>query len=321
MRLGHDQRIQAAVVSLALALATNAAPRVAAAAGPPPESDAKAAADADAEATVGLSRVLVLPVRLDGELPPGTDNEVRSVLRANLVEATIELLPDEPPPLATDCDTACRQDAAKARDADYLVQSEISGDEDEFNVTVTLFDGATGEVILPFTDACSICGFVEVRDMVRLRTLDARAEIVRRRRAAVAAAAMPPAPECPVPEPVVEVVEVPKSCPAVAPAPPRSPWISVGWGLVGAGVATAAGGAVIIGLDEREAGCQDDPRGGECIPLRYTTIVPGAATIGVGVATALGGVLAVVLGRRAQRRKAEASVAIGPKGASVSFRF
>jgi hypothetical protein len=101
---------------------------------------------------------------------------------------------------------------------------------------------------------------------------------------------------------------------------PRSPLVPAGWALGGAGAAATIGGVVLLALHRRSAGCLDNPRGGDCVPLRYTTAIPGAAVLGVGVAAVVGGVVMVVLGRRAEREQA-AAVAVRPYGAGLRVRF
>jgi hypothetical protein len=147
---------------------------------------------------------------------------------------------------------------------------------------------------------------VEVRDMARLVTLDARTELRRRRRVAA------------TPEPVVTTTIEPVAPPPVI---PRSPLVPAGWAVGGAGSAATIGGVVLLALHQRSAGCLDNPRGGECVPVRYTTAIPGAVVLGVGVAAVVGGVVMVVLGRRAERRKADAAVAVRPHGLGLRVRF
>ncbi|MCX4247319.1 hypothetical protein OEB96_42285 [Paraliomyxa miuraensis] len=256
------------------------------------------------QAATGRAKILVLPTILSGELPPDTAIELATLVSDNLVDDGIEVVPAEG--TTPGCDEACRQAAAGAAGADFLVQAQVTGDEDEFNVTVTVFAGDTGQALAPFADECSICGFVEVRDMVRLRALDARAEVLRRRKEATAAV-----------QPPVEPVVVASSD---RPSAPRSRLIPAGWGLLGAGAAATVGGAVLLGLHHQSAGCLENPRGGDCVPVRYTTVIPGAAVLGTGVLAVAGGVIMVVLGRRAERRAAAGQrVAVRPHGLGLRF--
>lgn len=252
--------------------------------------------------TAAAARVLVLPALVSGGLPPDTGAEMRTIVADELVADGITVLPEGAS--SAQCDAACRSAAATASGADFVAQAEVVGDEDEFTVTVTLY-GVDGQPLAPFVGECSICGLVEVRDMARLATLDARTEVLRRRRAATAS------------EPVVEG----SIAPAVPPVIPRSPLVPAGWGLVGAGSAATIGGVVLLSLHHRSAGCLDNPRGGECVPVRYTTAIPGAVVLGVGVAAVVGGVVMVVLGRRAERRQAERAVAVRPHGLGLRVRF
>lgn len=263
------------------------------AAAPATGGDAEAAAPA---------RVLVLPALVSGGLPPDTGAEIRTIVVEELVADGITVLPADASP--AQCDDACRSAAARAAGADFVAQAQVVGDEDEFTVTVTLY-GADGRALAPFVDECSICGLVEVRDMARLATLDARTEVMRRRR------------DDATPAPVVSAPIETVARPVIA----RSPLVPAGWGLVGAGSAATIGGVVLLALHQRSAGCLDNPRGGECVPVRYTTAIPGAVVLGVGVAAVVGGVVMVVLGRKAERRKGEGAVAVRPEGFGLRVRF
>ncbi|MEM7157845.1 MAG: hypothetical protein AAF799_33705 [Myxococcota bacterium] len=245
--------------------------------------------------------VVVLPVRLSGELPPGTDAEVRGLLETNLAQEGLELT-DADAGVAAECDAACRSATAGRLSAAFLVQADVVGSEDEYSVTVTLFDGTTGQPLAPFEAECSICGFVEVRDMVRLRAMDARAEIVRRAREMETTTEVKPPPP---------VTDEPR---------PRSPLLSAGWALVGAGAGATLGGVVLMSMHKQSAGCATNPRGGECVPLRYTTLPAGAALLGAGVAVTVAGVIMVLRGRRKSARP-PSQARVRSHGAGLALRF
>lgn len=290
-------------VVTSVALAMGAEPRVAMA-------EARVAAvepaSATEDATSTATKVLVLPVELSGELPPDTATEVGTLVTDNLVDDGIEVLAADGSVPATGCDDACRRAAAERAGADFLVQARVEGGDDEYAVTVTLFAGDTGRALAPFGDECSICGFVEVRDMARLRALDARAEVLRRRREATIAS-----------EPAGEVEAAPVVDRQLA---PRSKLVPAGFGLLGAGSAATVGGVVLLVLHQRSAGCLENPRGGDCVPLRYTTAPAGAALLGTGAAVLVGGVIMVVLGRRADKRAlAGQRTAVRPHGLGLRF--
>lgn len=270
---------------------------------PPPSASPPAAADTPAaDEPAAPVRVLVLPAIVSGGLPPATGAEVRTLVADELATEGITVLPADASP--AQCDAACRSAAARAAGADFVVQVEVVGDEDEFTVTVTLH-GPDGQALAPFGSECSICGLVEVRDMTRLAALDTRTEVMRRRRASTAPAPVVQGPIEPAPRPVI----------------PRSPLVPAGWGLVGSGAAATIGGVVLLALHQRSAGCLANPRGGECVPVRYTTAIPGAVVLGVGVVAAVSGVVMVVLGRRAERRQVERAVVVRPHGAGLQLRF
>jgi hypothetical protein len=271
---------------------------------PPPPSASPPAVEGvpAADEPAAPARVLVLPAIVSGGLPPATGAEVRTLVADELATEGITVLPaDTSPP---QCDAACRSAAARAAGANFVVQAQVVGDEDEFTVTVTLH-GPDGQALAPFGSECSICGLVEVRDMTRLAALDTRTEVLRRRRASTAPAPVVQGPIEPVPRPVI----------------PRSPLVPAGWGLVGSGAAATIGGVVLLALHHRSAGCLANPRGGECVPVRYTTAIPGAVVLGVGVVAAVSGVVMVVLGRRAEQRQVERAVVVRPHGAGLRLRF
>lgn len=263
------------------------------------------------EVDEGRSVVGVLPVRVKGELPPSAAEEMRSIIFDNLSADDVAILDSS----AVDAelgegevceDTQCRVRLAGAIGADYLVAGRIEGNEDEFSVKIVLVDGATGEEVAPFVEECTICGFVEVRDMVRMRALDARAEVIRRAEIAVARPEVDPA--------------TTKDDPVDDRPAPRSKLIPTGWALIGAGAAAVVGGVVLLALHRRDAGCLDNPRGGDCVPLRYTTAAPGGGVLGAGVLAAGGGVVMLVLGRRAEQRS-RSQVSVGPRGVAWRLRF
>ncbi len=241
------------------------------------------------------ARVLVLPVQLQGELPPSTAAELRTVIADNLVDDGLEVVTEGDD--ACD-DDACRQKAAQSAGARWLVGTTVVADEDEFTVTVTVFSGSSGESKVPFENACSICGLVEVRDMTRLEAIDARAEILREESAMAAVTPVAPEPTT-----------------TVAPPPPPIKMIPAGWALIGAGAASTIGGVVLLALHKQSAGCLDNPRGGECVPLRFTTAPAGAGVLGAGVLALTSGVVMVVLGRRKRAQRLAAS----PGGLTIRF--
>ena len=263
------------------------------------ESEARAHAMVE-PAEEGDARVLVLPVRVQGELPPDTAEQVRSIVADNLADEGVEVVVEGDGACE---DASCRSQAAAAAGVAFVADAEVQGDEDEFKVTVTVYSADTGEPLAPFEDACQICGFVEVRDMARLRALDARAEIAWLQSEVTA---VEPGPV----EPTPVVVDRPA---------PRSKLVPAGWGLVGAGAAATLGGAVLLGLHKQSAGCLDNPRGGDCVPLRYTTAVPGGVLLGAGVAVLVGGVVMVVLGRKKDRQAQEQRVSVSPGGLRLRF--
>jgi hypothetical protein len=180
----------------------------------------------------------------------------------------------------------------------------------DYAIKVEVYEVGKAEVVATFEDACTICSEADLGRIVRERALDAREALMR--------AVDPPAVVEPVP------TDVP---PPVVTAPTKtetkvvkaSKLTLAGWGLVGAGAAGTIGGVVLLALQGSEAGCPADPRGGQCIPLVYRTIVPGAALATVGVAMLGTGIALVVVGKRKDDRAAK-NVAIVPTGTGLTVR-
>lgn len=119
------------------------------------------------------------------------------------------------------------------------------------------------------------------------------------------------------------LVELPRAA-APAPVPPRRRWVEpLGWSGVGLGVGAAAGGVVLVALDQRpiRGDCQgaNVDAEGDC-KWRYDTLAGGVVLTVLGVAAIAVG--AAIVGRerqRARRGQARASAWVDPAGLAVRF--
>lgn len=119
----------------------------------------------------------------------------------------------------------------------------------------------------------------------------------------------------------VALVELPRVAP---PAKPPRRWLEpLGWSSIALGVGAAAGGVVLVALDERpiRGDCQgvNVDAEGDC-KWRWDTLAGGAVLTVVGVAAiAIGAALVGRERQRARREKERASAWVDPKGLIVRF--
>ena len=191
-------------------------------------------------------------------------------------------------------DAACRTELARELRARFVVRVVVDEPkESDFDVRIEAFDPIASKVIATFEEPCTICSEADLKRIVQERSIDARLALERH---------LAPLAEEP------KVVQVQPLEPAPIEPPPveirmakPSPLSLAGWGLVGAGAAATVGGVVLLALQGSNAGCPADPRGGDCLPLVYRTVVPGSATLAAGVVLAATGVGLVFAGRKRER--------------------
>jgi hypothetical protein len=211
-------------------------------------------------------------------------------------------------------EATCRKELATDLRARFLVRVVVDEPKaSDFDVRMEVYEPTSNKTVASFDEACTICSEADLKRIVQEHALDARLALERH--------LAPPAIE--EEEPVVAPVEPMPATPQVEIRVAKpSPLTLAGWGLVGAGTAATVGGIVLLGLQGSRAGCPEDPRGGECLPLVYRTVIPGSVTLAAGVVLAATGVGLVFVGRKqAEKRAATASLAPTGNGLLVTGRF
>lgn len=207
---------------------------------------------------------------------------------------------------------SCRDEVAQSVGARFVVRASVTEPKpSDYAIVVVVYEVGVAEAIASFDDACTICSEADLGRIVRERALDAREALLR--------TLDPPPPEVeskPVDAPPPVVVQ---TAPTKTEVVRASKLTLAGWGLVGGGIAGTVGGVVLLALQGSKAGCPADPRGGQCIPLVYRTVVPGAVATSVGVALLGTGVALVVIGKRRDDKRMS-GVAIVPSATGVTLR-
>ncbi len=109
-------------------------------------------------------RVLVQPLRVDGDVKPGWTPQLAEGVSEGLERGEFEVVEGNSAP----CDTpACFVSAAESGPADFVVQSSVAAGADRtYTVSLQLIDGATGEVVVEVREVCDLCSVSEVRELL-----------------------------------------------------------------------------------------------------------------------------------------------------------
>lgn len=207
----------------------------------------------------------------------------------------------------------CRDGVAERTGARFIVRASVTEPKpSDYAIRVEVYEVGKADAVASFDDACTICSEADLGRIVRERALDAREALLR---------TLEPPQGGVVPEP--KVVVEPKSAqqPVRTEVVRASKLTLAGWGLTGAGIAGTVGGVVLLALQGSKAGCPEDPRGGQCIPLVYRTVVPGAVALSLGVAMLGTGVALVVVGKRRDDKRASVAIVPSGRGIAVAGRF
>jgi hypothetical protein len=108
-------------------------------------------------------RIVVLAPQLDGDVSAGAVAEVDGALRKGLARGDVELVSSE----RSDCvDAACRREVAGEAQADALVAVRVAAVRRDYDVTLTLVDGQSGEEVARVERTCELCGVAELGEHV-----------------------------------------------------------------------------------------------------------------------------------------------------------
>lgn len=315
----------------------------------PPASDVPPRAKAPAE---GEIPVVVLPVRVEGELPDARRVELRTALEAGLRRGGFGLVP--PPEASTPCQTIpCQAQVARGVGAEYAVSMRVVVERRDYAITIDVVAAADDARVAQSAERCEVCGFTEVAQVVdsQAAAIVARLDALALEPPVLVFESVPAgavirvddqvvgqAPFERVVEPGLRRVQADqdgyvseqRSVEAVAgvratvrfelepvPRPERRKRLrALGWAALGIGVAGVATGIPLIVIDGREnqASCSGDNVDplGNCKYL-YATREAGIAVTVVGGALLAAGIGIVVATRRG-KRSARAALGGGPRG-------
>jgi len=140
--------------------------------GPPP-----AAAAPEPEGTV-RSDVVVLPLSVQGELPPRWHAEAEARLATGLSRGDIGV---ESLVVPVECRTpACWSEFPQAADAAFVVMADlVVGDARDYAVVVDVVSAKTGKVVASTSGTCELCGFEEAVAMIEARAAVLAPEVAR----------------------------------------------------------------------------------------------------------------------------------------------
>jgi hypothetical protein len=304
--------------------------------------------------------IVVLPLRIDGELPEARRQELETALRRGLERAELELVDAA----ATDCNTiVCATEVARAAKADYAVLPRIAITRRDYDLVIEVIDARQGKVVASSAEHCEVCGIAEVIELVdtRAAALSARLQALRLGAPVLVFESTPPGALIHIDGDVVgetplqRVVEagahrvgaelsgyVPETreidaVPGVhstidfeltpIPRSVRFRRLRIfGWTAIGVGAAAVLVGGPLIAVHGREnevvcSGANVDPRG-NCKYL-HATRGPGIAVTVVGAALLATGI-GILIGTRDKRKspgRARANLGVGPGSIAVSGRF
>lgn len=127
-------------------------------------------------------RAGVLPLEVDGDLPPNGSKAISAEIEAGLQGTGATVVPNDElakaiggksknaarKKLAACTDAACLQGLATKVTATHLVRPAIRMEESgDYVISLELLDGATGEVVRQASQTCELCGLTEAQQVAR----------------------------------------------------------------------------------------------------------------------------------------------------------
>jgi len=127
-----------------------------------PSPSAQVEAPAAKAGQAGELRAVVTPLEVRGEIAPTDRTTLMQAFVAGLQRGQFAVVAPDPE-RETACKTPkCWQKVAREQDATHLVHARVVAVERDFDVEVTLLDGATGRPIAHSKEGCEICGISDV---------------------------------------------------------------------------------------------------------------------------------------------------------------
>ncbi len=105
----------------------------------------------------GKTRVAVMPLLTEGEVPSEVRSQARDEIKASLRDENVELVDGRP--TGSSCtDFECIHAVAEEADAQWVVQPALSTLDHDYGIAVRLFDAA-GNLKADETSTCEICSY------------------------------------------------------------------------------------------------------------------------------------------------------------------
>jgi hypothetical protein len=111
-------------------------------------------------------RAGVLPLDVEGKLPPNGAKELSAAFDKGLTDAGVTVVPAAElaasgVALASCRDEACLQGLAGKTSATHFVRAAVRLEESDYVIAVDVIDGATGKVVHQASQTCELCGLSE----------------------------------------------------------------------------------------------------------------------------------------------------------------
>ena len=117
------------------------------------------------------TKVAVLPLEIDGELPGRWEEVISQRLVQGMSQAGLEVVPPNEHGVNTCGDSACFQDLGESTGADYIIQATLVFEKErrKYDLTVRIVSASSGNEVASSNDSCDLCGFEEGADLVEAK--------------------------------------------------------------------------------------------------------------------------------------------------------
>lgn len=308
-----------------------------------------------AQAGTEVAKAAVLPLTFEGQLVPADREVLRQRLMLGLRATGLHVTTDEQVEGALaghtgPCGQTCRQKVAAQLQARYLVGGKVKGQHSNFEISLWLADGYSGDSLAEVPRRCDICGIMELASTMELAAsaLHAKLKALTKKPARFEVVTDPAGAEIYVDDdkvgPAPRTLELaagdhvitarapdhrPKSRRVTAVAGvneridldlERNVWNlwrkRIGWISLVAGAAAATMGGVLVGLHGDGTDCSQGQAFEQVCNSKHNTAPIGWTSVGVGVAAVGVGVYLLLTGSE----PAEQPVALIPEGPGFSIR-
>lgn len=124
----------------------------------------------------GKTRVAVMPLLVDGDVPNEVRSEARDRIKDTLKSRDYEVV-DGRPPGANCTDYECIQAVADEADAQWVVQPALSTMDRDYGIAVRLYDSA-GTLKVDESSTCEICSYPDAVEALVTEATDVKVPLV-----------------------------------------------------------------------------------------------------------------------------------------------